>query len=101
MASSYCTGQHSSRLTLSCLRQSLPRGIRCTMKKKKKKRCTMEGTEDTVKHTRNKALVMDKAQSKCRDSTEQLWYLRSSQASAAHNKTKNKTLGQVTFSEKP
>ena len=38
MASSYCTGQHSSRLTLSCLRQSLPRGIRCTMKKKKKKK---------------------------------------------------------------
>ena len=33
----------------------------------------MEGTEDTVKHTRNKALVMDKAQSKCHDSTEQLW----------------------------
>lgn len=91
MASSYCTGQHSSRLTLSCLRQSLPRGIRCTM----------EGTEDTVKHTRNKALVMDKAQTKCRDSTEQLWYLRSSQAPAARNKTKHKTLGQVTFSEKP
>ena len=73
MASSYCTGQHSSRLTLSCLRQSLPRGIRCTMKKKKKKRCTMEGTEYPGKHTRNKALVMDKAQSKCHDSTEQLW----------------------------
>lgn len=48
----------------------------------------MEGTEDTEKHMRNKALVMDKAQSKCHDGTEQLWHLRSSQASAAHDKMK-------------
>lgn len=44
------------------------------------------GTENTMKHMRNKALMMDEAQSKCHDSTEQLQYLKSSQASADHTK---------------